>query len=84
MNYTSVEKKNVIKETAICERKVTSMRATFNLSKIVTYVYDRSKTFSFIIVFSTVVFSSRKLVFLLNLEVSTRNDMGDILKFELT
>ena len=47
-----------------------------------TYVYDRSKTFSFIIVFSTVVFSSRKLVFLLNLEVSTRNDMGDILKFE--
>ena len=47
-----------------------------------TYVYDRSKTFSFIIVFSTVVFSSRRLVFLLNLEVSTRNDMGDILKFE--
>ena len=49
-----------------------------------TYVYDRSKTFSFIIVFSTVMFSSRKLAFLLNLEVSTRNDMGDILKFELT
>ena len=50
----------------------------------VTYVYDRSKTFSFIIVFSTVVFSSRELVFLLNLEVSTRNDMGDMLKLELT
>ena len=49
----------------------------------VTYVYDRSKTFFLIIVFSTVLFSSRKLVFLLNLEVSTHNGMGDILKFEL-
>ena len=48
-----------------------------------TYVYDRNKTFFFIIVFSTVLFSSSKLVFLLNLEVSTRNGMGDILKFEL-
>ena len=48
-----------------------------------TYVYDRSKTFFFITVFSTVLFSSRKLVFLLNLEVSTRNGKGDILKFEL-
>ena len=48
-----------------------------------TYVYDRSKTFFFNIVFPTVLFSSRKLVFLLNLEVSTRNGMGDILKFEL-
>ena len=47
-----------------------------------TYVYDRSQTFFFIIVFSTVRFSSRKLVFLLNLEVSTRDGMGDILKFE--
>ena len=34
LNYTSVEKKNVIKETAICERKVTSIRATFNLSQL--------------------------------------------------
>ena len=48
-----------------------------------TYVYDRNKTFFFIIVFSTVLFSSTKLVFLLNLEVSTRNGMGDILKVEL-
>ena len=47
-----------------------------------TYVYDRNKTFFFIIVFSTVLFSSRKLVFLLNLEASTRNGMGDILKVE--
>ena len=47
------------------------------------YVYDRSKTFFFIIAFSTVQFSRRKLVFSLNLEVSTRNGMGDILKFEL-
>ena len=30
LNYTSVEKKNVIKETAICERKVT----IFNLSQL--------------------------------------------------
>ena len=47
-----------------------------------TYVYDRNKTFFFIVVFSTVLFSS-SLFFLLNLEVSTRNGMGDILKFEL-
>ena len=61
----------MIKETAICERKVTSIRATFKLSQLASalkrdlymHVYDRSKTFSFIIVFSTVVFSSRKLVF---------------------
>ena len=48
-----------------------------------TYVYDRSKTFFFIIVLCTVLFSSRKLAFLINLEVSTCNGMGGILKFEL-